>query len=321
MISIVLPCYNENETLDELQRRINLAGQAWNEPFEVILVDDGSQESTWLKIVSLCDSDPRWRAIRFSRNFGHQTAVSAGIANAIGDAVVVMDSDLQDPPEVVSNFIEHWREGYQVVYGVRRKRKEGWFKRASYFTFYRLLANLAERDIPLDAGDFCLMDRCVVDTLNQMPERKRFVRGLRAWAGFRQIGVAYERHARAGGEPKYSIRDLFALAFDGLLAFSTKPLRMASYFGLLVSSVAFLGVIFTLVQRIFAESFGAIGLPPAPGFATIVISILFLGGVQLISLGVLGEYIGRIYEEIKGRPKWVIQETVGAQEQQRRIAA
>jgi dolichol-phosphate mannosyltransferase len=249
--------------------------------------------------------------VRFSRNFGHQTAVSAGIARAGGAALIVMDADLQDPPEELHRFLAKWREGYDVVYGLRRKRKEGPLKRLCYHLFYRILAGTASQPIPTDSGDFCLMDRKVVDLLNAMPERNRFVRGLRAWVGFRQIGIEYARDARQAGEPKYTLTKLVRLAVDGLLSFSTVPLRLATYLGLVVSAIAFLGAVFTLVQRLFADWFARIGLAPVPGFATIVIAILFLGGVQLICLGIMGEYIGRIYDEVKGRPSWIVRQTLG----------
>ncbi|OHB80661.1 MAG: glycosyl transferase [Planctomycetes bacterium RBG_16_64_12] len=311
MISIVVPCYNEKEVLDELYQRLSRAAESWEEPFEVIVVDDGSDEETWQRIEAVHRRDPRWKAVRFSRNFGHQTAVSAGIARAAGRAVIVLDADLQDPPEELHRFLAKWREGYEVVYGLRRKRKEGPLKRLCYHLFYRILAGTASQPIPADSGDFCLMDRRVVDLLNAMPERNRFVRGLRAWVGFRQIGVEYPRDARRAGKPKYTLSKLIRLAVDGLFSFSTVPLRLATYLGLAVSTIAFLGAVFTLVQRLFADWFDSIGLGPVPGFATIVIAILFLGGVQLICLGIMGEYIGRIYDEVKGRPSWIVRQTLG----------
>ncbi|MCS7238702.1 MAG: glycosyltransferase family 2 protein [Thermoguttaceae bacterium] len=307
MISVVIPCYNEEPVLDTLYRRLTEAARTWGEEYEVIAVDDGSLDGTWQKLVEIHQRDGRWRAIRFSRNFGHQTAISAGMAEARGQAVVILDADLQDPPEVVNEFLAKWREGYHVVYGIRRRRKEGLFKKAAYFLFYRILRSIAATPIPVDSGDFCLMDRCVVDILNRMPERNRFVRGLRAWTGFRQIGVEYERQARAAGQPQYTFKKLLQLAIDGIFSFSVWPLRLATRLGLLVSTFAFLGVVFTFLQRIYADWFDKyLGLRPVPGFATTVIAILFLGGVQLICLGIIGEYIGRIYEEVKGRPLWII---------------
>lgn len=312
MISLIIPCYNEDEVLDALWSRVTDAAQSWGEDYEVVLVDDGSEEVTWRHVERLCRRDRHWRAIRFSRNFGHQAAVSAGLAHVRGDVVAVLDADLQDPPEELHRFLAKWREGYDVVYAVRRKRKEGPFKRLSYHLFYRLLNCLSSTPIPLDSGDFCLMSRKVVDEINALPEQSRFVRGLRAWVGFRQIGVEYERHSRAAGEPKYSFSKLVQLATNGLLSFSTAPLRLATWMGFVVSSIAIMGTVFTFLQRIFVDWFAAIGLKPVPGFATIVISILFIGGVQLVCLGVIGEYIGRIYDEVKHRPRWIVRETIGA---------
>lgn len=314
MISIVIPCYNEQEVLQQLQDRLTAAADQWGEPWEVIAVDDGSRDGTWDKLVAMNAMDPRWKLVRFARNFGHQKAVSAGIDHASGDAVFVIDADLQDPPEELYRFLDKWREGYEVVYAVRKNRKENLFKRSCYFLFYRLLDRMATQKIPLDSGDFCLMDRKVVDVLKAMPEQNRFVRGLRAWAGFRQVGLEYDRAARAAGQPQYTLKKLVQLAFDGMLSFSSAPLRLATYMGLVVSACAFLGTAFTVVQRIFGTWFEQIGMAPAPGFATIVISILFLGGVQLVCLGIMGEYIGRIYEEVKGRPLWVISEWRGLRE-------
>lgn len=310
-ISLVVPCYNEQAVLPQLFARVTAAAETWGLPWEVVCVDDGSRDSTWDLLAAQHGRDPRWRAVRFARNFGHQIAVSAGLYHATGAAVIVIDADLQDPPEEIHRFIARWREGYDVVYAIRQRRKEGWLKRLGYWSFYRLLDRLVSFQIPLDSGDFCLMDRRVVDTLNAMPERKRFVRGLRAWSGFRQAGVAYERHARAAGEVKYTLRKLIGLALDGILSFSTVPLRLAALLGLLVASFSLLGILFTLAQRLFRDFFAQLGLAPVPGFATIVIAILFLGGVQLICLGILGEYLGRVYEEVKRRPLWTIADTAG----------
>ena len=315
MISIVIPCYNEENVLPLLHARLNAAAESWNTPFEVVVVDDGSSDGSWDFLRRLHESDDRWRAVRFGRNFGHQTAVSAGILHARGDAVIVIDADLQDPPEELGRFIEKWREGYHVVYAIRQKRKEGLAKRLAYGAFYRILARMASIPIPLDSGDFCLLDRTVVDMLNDMPERRRFVRGLRSWVGFRQIGIAYERDARAAGDVKYTIGKLIRLALDGMLSFSTAPLRLATYFGFIVSALAFIGVLFTFFQRIFVDWFTAVGFPFVPGYYTMVIMILFLGGVQLVSLGIIGEYVGRVYDEVKGRPPWTIQETLGVDPQ------
>lgn len=311
LLSIVIACFNEQEVIPELVRRLQAAASTWGHTWEVICIDDGSRDRTWELLQAQAQADPRWKALRFARNFGHQTAVSAGLYHAAGQAVVVMDADLQDPPEELPRFLAKWREGFEVVYAIRTKRKENAAKRLCYWLFYRLLASVVTNPIPLDAGDFCVMDRKVVDVVRAMPERNRFVRGLRAWAGFRQTGVAYERQARAAGEVKYTLRRLIRLGLDGIFSFSTAPLRLATYLGLSVSCVALAGVVFTLLQRIFHTFFASIGLAPVPGFATIVISILFLGGVQLICIGIVGEYLGRIYDEVKRRPAWVIAEGAG----------
>jgi glycosyltransferase involved in cell wall biosynthesis len=310
-ISVIVPCFNEEAVLPKLFERMSAVAPGWGMDYEVICVDDGSRDQTWELLKAQNQKDTRWRCLCFARNFGHQAAVSAGLYHSTGDVVAVMDADLQDPPEELARFLGKWQEGYEVVYAIRQKRKEGWAKRLGYWVFYRLLARLVAFEIPLDSGDFCLMSRRVVEVINAMPERSRFVRGLRAWTGFRQTGMAFERATRAAGEPKYNFRKLFKLAMDGLFSFSAVPLRMATYLGLWVSGFAFTGVVFTLVQKIFAEQFARIGLAPSPGFPTIVISVLFLGGVQLICLGILGEYIGRIYDEVKGRPPWIIRDSTG----------
>lgn len=312
-VSIVIPCYNEESVLPELFRRLESVLTVWKDTWEVVLIDDGSGDRTWEMLEAKARTDTRYKVLCFARNFGHQTAVSAGIYHTTGDAVIVMDADLQDPPEELGRFIEKWREGYEVVYAIRQKRKEGPLKKICYWGFYRLLAGTSANPIPLDSGDFCVMDRKVVAVLRAMPERNRFVRGLRCWAGFRQIGVSYERHARAAGEVKYTLNKLTRLAMDGLLSFSTLPLRLATYLGLSVSALALAGIIFTLAQRFFQHFFKSIGLGIVPGFTTIVVAVLFLGGVQLVCIGILGEYLGRIYDEVKRRPQWVIADAIGVE--------
>lgn len=314
MISVVIPCYNEDEVLNRLYERVTAAAEKWDEPFEVIVVDDGSGEKTWDMICNIHKCDPRWKAIQLSRNFGHQIAVSAGMYHSRGDCIVIIDGDLQDPPEEIERFISKWREGYEVVYAIRTKRKENLLKRFCYAVFYRILDRVTTTSIPLDAGDFCLMDRKVVDLLNNMQEANRFVRGLRSWVGFRQTGLTYERDSRWAGKPKYTFRKLVKLGLNGILSFSYAPIRLVTYFGFTVALLSFLGVIFTLFQRIFLGYFRSIGLEPVPGFATIVIAILFIGGVQLISLGVIGEYIGRIYDEVKRRPLWISRQSLGIEQ-------
>ncbi len=307
-ISIVIPCYNEEAVLTALYERLGAVVAELD--YEVILVDDGSGDATWEMIEAHGVADARWKGVRLSRNFGHQTAVSAGMRVATGAAVCVMDADLQDPPEVLLEFIDQWRSGVEVVYGVRRKRQDKSVKKLLAWGFYRTMARMSQIQIPLDAGDFCLMDRKVVEVMNAMPERNRYLRGLRVWCGYRHEAVEFDRDARLAGEPCYTFRKSLQLALDGIFSFSTLPLSLASHLGVIVSVVAFVGAVFTFLQRVFPEFFARFGLEPGPGYATIVISILFLGGVQLICLGILGAYLGRIYEEVQGRPQWVVQERV-----------
>lgn len=311
MITIVVPCCNEQEAIPHLYDRLSQAAQSWGEDYEVIAVDDGSIDNTLDLLEEIHRRDPRWKIISFSRNFGHQVAISAGMQYAKGDCVVLIDADLQDPPEQINNFLAEWRKSYEVVYAIREKRKESLFKRFCYKIFYRFLGKIANINIPLDSGDFCLMDKKVVDLLKQMPEKNRFVRGLRAWAGFRQIGLSYERGARIAGEPKYTLKKLVQLAIDGSFSFSIVPLRIVSLLGITFSGLSLIGAIFTLFQRIFSGFFAKLGLSPVPGYATTVIGIFLIGGMQLIALGVIGEYIGRIYEEVKQRPLWVVKKIAG----------
>lgn len=318
-IYLVIPCFNEEDVLAQLFERVDAVMSNLQVEWKVVCIDDGSTDGTWGALKTKCETDPHWSAVRFSRNFGHQTAVSAGIAlSSEADAVVIMDSDLQDPPEVIPEFLQAWVEGAEVVFAVRRKRKEGLFLRIAYWGFYRVMSRLATFEIPLDSGDFSLLDRKAVAALNAMPERNRFVRGLRSWAGFRQVGVEYERAGRAAGATKYTLRKLIKLASDGIFNFSGKPLRLAAHLGFFVSTISLLGVVFTLAQRIFYQQFSEWGLAPVPGFATIVISILFLGGVQLICLGIIGEYLMRIFEEVKQRPTWIVSESAGLEVEARR---
>ncbi|MBI5569273.1 MAG: glycosyltransferase family 2 protein [Desulfomonile tiedjei] len=311
MISIVVPVYNEQESLPELFRRLGASAETWGEPFEVLLVDDGSADASWEGIRALNAQDPRWKAVRLGRNFGHQAAISAGIHFAGGDCVVVMDGDLQDSPEDIGHFIEKWREGYHVVYAVRTRRKESSAKKAAYKVFYRMLAALSYVHMPLDAGDFGLMDRKVVDILKSMPERNRFVRGLRSWVGFKQIGIPHERQARAAGEVKYTYWKLLKLAVDGIFSFSAIPLRLATFLGIGTSILSIIAAVFYLLTRLFPAFFQGIGFPMVPGFASLIIAVFFLGGVQLTCLGIVGEYIARIYDEVKARPLWTTMEVLG----------
>ena len=302
--SVVIPIYNEAELLTALHQRVTQTLQQFHTSYEVIYVDDGSSDRSVEILRELCAREAQVTAISLSRNFGHQTAISAGLWYARGERVVVMDGDLQDPPEMIAELAAKYEEGFDVVYGVRRSRKESWGKRLAYRVFYRLLRLTASVEMPLDAGDFCLMSRRVVDLINQMPERNRFVRGLRSWVGLRQVGVSYERQHRFAGRAKYTLGKLWRLSLDGLLSFSYAPLRLALYLGLFVCIVSFVGIIVVVWWRISTNSAVA-------GYASLAIGILFLGGLQLLTIGVIGEYVGRIFDEVKQRPQWVLREVIG----------
>jgi dolichol-phosphate mannosyltransferase len=304
-LSIVVPLYNEEEVFDELSTRLQLVmARLATLRVEVILVDDGSLDRTPARIAELCHADARFRGVLLSRNFGHQLAVSAGLQEARGKRVAILDGDLQDPPELLPDFLDKLREGHDVVYGVRRQRKEPFYKRGCYWLFYRLMRRLAPIDIPLDAGDFCMMDERVVRLINAMPERHRFLRGMRAWAGFRQVAFPYERQPRAAGSPKYTLSKLVRLALEGIFTFSEVPLRLATYLGLLVASASLIWALVIVCWRLFLDD-------SLPGYASITTGVFFLGGVQLICMGILGEYIGRIHSEVKGRPLFVIERRIG----------
>jgi len=311
MLSLVIPAYNEEKALPELVRRLAQTAGGLKTEYEIIFVDDGSCDATWDIISGFSKSYSYIKGVRLSRNFGHQAAVSAGLRYAKGDVVAVMDADLQDPPELLAQFLSKWREGFDVVYAVRKRRKESFFKRISYYAFYRILQRMADINIPLDSGDFCLMDKKVVAQINALPEKHRFVRGLRSWVGFRQTGIEYDRPARQIGEPKYTLKKLVRLAMSGLLSFSSLPLRFASLMGLIIAVSSFVGFIFFFIYRIFDLKFFGYSIKEAPGTATIFLTLLFLGGIQLITIGIIGEYIGQIFEEIKARPTYVASETVG----------
>lgn len=311
MISLVIPIYNEEETLPLLRDRLVGAAPSWKEDWEVILVDDGSSDRSLALMEEIAAFDEHFRVIKLSRNFGHQAAITAGIRHAEGDAVIILDGDLQDPPEELHRFLAKWREGYDVVYAVRRQRKEGPLKRLAYATFYRVLSWMADIQIPLDSGDFCLMDRKVVDAMvHELPENVRFVRGLRAYVGFRQIGVEYERHARAAGEAKYTFRGLMKLAVSGLVGFSFLPLRLATYLGFLVAIPSFLLGIFFVAHRVFGFAVFGRYATETPGLASLAVGMFFLSGVMLIIMGILGEYIGLIYLEVKRRPSFIVEREI-----------
>ncbi len=299
IISVVIPVFDEEDNLPVLYQRLTKVLAEFEPDYELIFVDDGSQDNSAQILQELADLDPHVILIQLARNFGHQISISAGLDFARGDGVIIMDADLQDPPEVLPEFIEKWREGHDVVYAIRANRKEGWLKRNAYSFFYRILQRIANIQIPLDAGDFCIMDRKAVLILNSMPERNRFVRGIRSWIGLDQVGLLYDRDSRYAGQPKFTISRLIYLALDGLVSFSYIPLRAISILGFIISILSIALAISYTIQKITR------GLSP-PGFATTIVAIFFLAGIQLITLGVIGEYVGRIFEEVKHRPLYVI---------------
>jgi len=302
-LSVVIPIHNEEKNVPELYARLSVVLKALNNPYEIICVNDGSSDSSLNLLNKIADGDKKLKIVDLSRNFGHQTAISAGISFASGQATVVMDGDLQDPPSVIPAFIKKWEEGFFVVYGIRRKRKEPLLKRMCYFVFYRIQKKMAKIKIPLDSGDFCLMDKKITDILKKMPERNRFVRGIRSWVGFSQIGIEYERDSRFSGKPKYTLRKLLRLAFDGIYSFSDVPLKMSLIVGTFVSGLCFIFIIYIVYQRLAHGT-------SVYGIATTLVSILFLGGIQLIAIGIIGEYIGRIYDEVKQRPVFIVKELI-----------
>ncbi len=298
--SIIAPIYNEAESMPELYRRVSAVMNSTGESWELILVDDGSSDNSNAMMHELAKKDQRVRPIVFARNFGHQIAVTAGLDYARGDAVVIIDSDLQDPPEVIPALIEKWREGYEVVYAVRAEREgEFWFKLWTASLFYRMIYKITDVKIPMDTGDFRLMDRKVVNVMKQMREHYRFLRGMSAWVGFKQVGVPYKRAARFAGSTKYPFRKMFKLAMNAVTGFSYFPLQLATYIGFIAAGLSIL----LIPVVIFIRAFTQIELA---GQATTLVAVLFLGGVQLVSLGILGEYLGRVYDEVKGRPLYVV---------------
>ena len=305
MYSFVVPVFNEREGLQELRRRVSAVLSDLDGTAEVLLVDDGSTDGSWEVMQAIAAEDERFRAIALSRNFGHQVAVSAGLDRSRGQAVVIMDADLQDPPELVPEMARRWREGNEVVYAVRQARlQETRLKRVTAAAYYRLLRRMTETDIPRDVGDFRLVDRRVVDIITNMPERSRFLRGMFAWAGFSQVGVTYTREGRHAGETKYPMKKMLRFATDGVVNFSRTPLRMALNAGFVVSALAFLLGIVAISARI-------VDVFTTPGWASLLVATTFLGGIQLIVLGVIGEYVGRIYEEVKRRPLYIVREESG----------
>jgi dolichol-phosphate mannosyltransferase len=303
---VVVPCANEEAVLPTTHQRLTAAIEGIPRlAFEIIYVDDGSVDGTPGALRELQKADKRVRILRLSRNFGHQVAITAGIEHAAGDAVVVIDADLQDPPHCIAEFVAQWRQGHEVVYGVRVEREgESTFKRWTAKFFYRLIGRLSDTKIPLDTGDFRLMDRKVVDALIEMPERDRFIRGMVSWIGFSQVGVPYRRAPRLAGETKYPLLKMIGLATDGVVSFSRLPLKLATWLGFAVSGSSLIGILVALYARLFGKDW-------VQGWTSIVITVLFLGGVQLLCLGIIGEYLGRIYGESKRRPLYLVRERLG----------
>lgn len=308
LLSIVVPCYNEEEVLNETILRLYKTIEVLEQDdldVELVFVDDGSKDGTRDILRRFSEADHRVCMIGFARNFGHQLAVSAGIDAARGNAVVLIDADLQDPPEIIVEMVKKWRGGFDVVYGTRTDRLgEAHFKVVTARIFYRVLNRLSDVPIPLDTGDFRLMDRKVVDVIKSMPEHDRFVRGMVSWVGFRQVSQPYQRDKRFAGESKYPLTKMLRFAFDGILSFSVKPLQFSIMLGILSSAFAMLVIIYSLILRLFTHAW-------VPGWTALIVAVLFLGGVQLICVGIIGEYVGRIYREVKQRPLYVVQERCG----------
>lgn len=302
LVSVVVPVFDESAVLDELHRRVS--GALRDLDYELVLVDDGSRDDSWERMRALAAADRRVRLIRLSRNFGHQIAITAGLDAARGETVVVLDADLQDPPELIPDLVARWREGYDVVYAVRAERSgESAFKLVTARAFYRLLQRLAGIEIPADAGDFRLLSRRAADALGAMPERSRYLRGMTSWIGFRQSGVPYRREARFAGETKYPLRKMLRFAADAVLSFSTVPIRLVSSLGLVVVVFCVGYLAYTVYLALFTHQ-------TVQGWASLIVIVLLLGGMQLISLGIIGQYVGRIFEEVKRRPLYLVSETV-----------
>jgi glycosyltransferase involved in cell wall biosynthesis len=315
-VSVVIPCYNEGAVIRETHRRLaGVMEQLGLSDFELIYVDDGSRDETPRILHQLRATDERVRILRLSRNFGHQIAVTAGLEHASGDTVVVIDADLQDPPEVIPELLARWREGYHVAYGVRTEREgETAFKLWTANLFYRLMNRLSGMEMPLDAGDFRLMDRRVVNALLSMPERDRFLRGMVNWVGFRQVAVPYKRAPRFAGTSKYPLLKMVRFATDGVISFSFTPLRLAIWTGFIAIGLAMAGIIYAVLLRLYTNDW-------VRGWASLFVAVLFMGGVQLITLGIIGEYIGRIYGEVKQRPLYFVRERLGFEAESKDMGA
>jgi polyisoprenyl-phosphate glycosyltransferase len=310
MISIITPVYNEESVLAEFYKRTaSVMKSISQDSFEIIFVNDGSNDETVNIIKELCGRDKRIKLVSFSRNFGHQIAITAGLRYSKGDAAVIIDADLQDPPELIPKMLEKWNDGYEIVYAVREKREgETFFKKITAYIFYRLLRLIAKEDLRSDSGDFRLLGRKAINVFNQLNEKSRYVRGLMHWIGFRQCQIAYHRKKRFSGRTKYTFSKMLKFALDGITSFSHLPLRLASYFGLFVSFVCFLYLIYAILLKLLTNA-------PIGGWTSLMTAILFIGGIQLVTIGIIGEYIGRIFDETKNRPLYIIDENLGFEEQ------
>jgi polyisoprenyl-phosphate glycosyltransferase len=306
LLSVVAPVYNEEATVEQFYSRVCTALDGLR--FELVLVDDGSTDGSSALLRELASSDPRVHVVYLSRNFGHQTALTAGLDHAVGDAVVMLDADLQDPPELIPRMLDHWRAGCDVVYAVRERREgESRFKLATARWFYRLFDKLAQVDLQHNSGDFRLLDRRALDALLSMRERNRFLRGMTVWVGYRQAAVPYRRDPRYAGETKYTLGKMLRFSLDAISSFSHRPLQLATLFGFVISTLAFIAIPVVVVLRILGSYL--------PGFSSITIAVLLLGGIQLIAIGIIGEYVGRIYDEVKGRPLYLVSSRINVPEE------
>jgi len=309
LCSVIVPMYNEEEVVTETYKRLTRVMESIGENYEIIFINDGSRDNTRTILCEICKNDKNVKMIDFARNFGHQIAITAGMDYAAGECMVIIDGDLQDPPELIPDMIKIWRDGYDVVYGKRKARHgETFFKKFTAKAYYRILRSLTTVDIPVDTGDFRLIDRKVCEALKQLPERSRYVRGLVSWVGFKQTALEFERNERFAGETKYPLKKMIKLAMDGIMSFSYKPLKLASYIGAILSGFSFLYLIIVVIQRLFFPE------TAQTGWASLIAVSLFFNGIILLMLGIIGEYIGRIYEEAKGRPLYIINELINMED-------
>jgi len=309
LISVVVPIYNEELVVKESHKRLKSVMDTCGERYEIIFINDGSRDKSASIVADICKHDKNIKLINFSRNFGHQPAITAGMDYALGDAIIIIDADLQDPPEVMLEMIELWKSGYQVIYGKRKSRKgETIFKKVTAKTYYRILRSMTNFDIPVDTGDFRLIDRKVCDAMKSLTEKNRYVRGLVSWVGFRQTSVEYERDERFAGETKYPFRKMLKLAMDGITAFSYKPLKLATYLGFAIAAASFLYMLYAMYKGFFTDE-------TTEGWASIIAVISLSQGIILMMLGLMGEYIGRIYDEIKNRPIYIVNEIIENKEE------